>query len=353
MTGELAAAVIAWAGLLVAGAWLAGLRGLSLGARRGAFGAVLGVAGLGVAGLGVATLGLTVAHAVGLVALAAPLGVVAVLTRSAAARLDPDAPFRERQRPVGEGRARLGREDADVAWVVVHGGGNDRFYGLWYLYERLLATGALVEMVELPGHGREGNDTFSLSAGRARVDAAIASVSGRRVVLLGQSLGAAFCLDAAARGADVARAIAVSAPHSLAIGGAVVREARALFGRGLYRTLRYGTVREVLPAVGGFRRDDFPVRVDGDYVAAFRRALDEMALLAHLPDARAPIDVIHGEWDGVVPVDQARDLAAAAGARLWILPGRTHLDPLLDRAVVDDILARVGEPDQRAAGTAG
>jgi pimeloyl-ACP methyl ester carboxylesterase len=344
MTGAWAvgAGAVGWAGALVGLGGVLGLRGLAPGGRREvALAAAFGIVGLGAAAA--APSGLALGLTLGL-----PLAVVASLARSALGRLDPDRPFREAEVRVGEGRWRLGPARARLGVVVLHGGGNDRFYGLWYLYDRLLALGAVVEMVDLPGHGREGADIFSVAAGRARVDAAVASVAADtdRVVILGQSLGGAFALDAAARGTRADAVVSVSAPYTLALGPTMLREARALAGEGLWRTLRYGTTAEILPAVGSFRRAHFPIRGAGaDYVATFRAALAEMDLLATLAGARVPLLVAHGTWDGVIgPVQAERIASAAPGARLLPLPGRTHLDPLLDRAAVDTLLAWLADP---------
>lgn len=346
------AGTVGWVGALGGLGGALGLRGLAPGGRREvALAAALGI--LGFAGFSTAATGPR-QLALGL-ALALPLGVAASLACSAFGRLDPDRPFREAEVRVGEGRWRLGPPRARLGVVVLHGGGNDRFYGLWYLYDRLLARGAVVEMVDLPGHGREGADTFSVAAGRARVDAAVASVGAvtGRVVILGQSLGGAFALDAAARGTRADAVVSVSAPYTLALGGAMLREARALAGEGLWRTLRYGTTAEILPAVGTFRRAHFPIRGAGDdYVGTFREALAEMDLLTRLADARVPVLVAHGTWDGVVgPVQAERIVAAAPGSRLLPLHGRTHLDPLLDRAAVDTLLAWL-DPESRTRSSA-
>jgi dipeptidyl aminopeptidase/acylaminoacyl peptidase len=56
---------------------------------------------------------------------------------------------------------------------------------------------------------------------------------------------------------------------------------------------------------------------------------DRFAPVNVIGTAKARILLVHGEEDTVVPVEQARQLAAAANpgtVRLWTLPGRGHSD---------------------------
>jgi pimeloyl-ACP methyl ester carboxylesterase len=238
--------------------------------------------------------------------------------------------------------------------VLAHGGGNDRFFGFWYLIEVLLSRGHAVLTAHLPGHGQRGSDEFSVEAGRARLDALVTrgrELEGtRRVLLLGQSLGGSFALDLAARGGRVDAIIALSAPAELRVGIGVVRELRALSRRPVYRALRYGNAWQSLPAAGRFKRRSFPVRVPRHrpYLAAFTHALGELDLVRRLsqhPGGGCPILLVHGLQDAVVPVAQATALKVALGYRgeLRLHARRSHLDLLYDRGVVEDIAQWIEE----------
>jgi hypothetical protein len=80
------------------------------------------------------------------------------------------------------------------------------------------------------------------------------------------------------------------------------------------------------------------------YIESFTRAVAEMdlphRLSRHRPEEMVAVMVAHGAQDGVIPAAQAEQLAAAlgvdSGPRLY--RGVTHLDPLLNKIVVSDIL---------------
>ena len=164
------------------------------------------------------------------------------------------------------------------------------------------------------------------------------------MVLLGQSLGGSLALDCLTRECPHPdRIVTVSAPTEVKLGGSMVSELAAFFRPSIYRALAYRGPYRALPAFGPFKRGRFPVRVgDGEnYIDALTRAVAEMDLPDKLEGA-APcgVMIVHGARDGVIPVAQARQLAGALGdtTRLHIALGATHLDPLLNRTIVDEIL---------------
>jgi len=239
---------------------------------------------------------------------------------------------------------------ADGRCMVVfsHGGGNDRVFGMWYLADRLLAAGHTVLAAHVAGHGRGGTDVLSLPAARARIDALVAEATcradGAPVAVVGQSLGAAVALDQLAREHAPGAVVAVSAPaDGLGVGARLACEALALLRPPAYRALRYGNPYAILPAAGRFKRRLFPVRVPpGEpYLATFDRVVREMELPARLAEATSGRALlVHGGLDGVIPAQQAHLLADALGDRadLAVFNRATHLDPLLDPAIVDRIL---------------
>jgi alpha-beta hydrolase superfamily lysophospholipase len=203
----------------------------------------------------------------------------------------------------------------------------------------------------LPGHGVGGTDWFTLQACRRRITALVTlarKLSDAPVIVLGQSLGAALVLDAWASQVSFDAAIAISAPISVHVGLGLVRELGALTNKATWSTLRYGTLAEVIPAAGSFRRREFPVRVDGgaSYVDAVARAVTEMALVERLQLASArriapPVLLVHGRSDGVVPFAQAETIAQALGHHQTPLfrDGIHHLDPLFDEPTLAAIRA--------------
>jgi alpha-beta hydrolase superfamily lysophospholipase len=243
-----------------------------------------------------------------------------------------------------------GADPARGTVLLVHGGGNDRLFGLWTVIDELNRAGLRVVTFHQAGHGVGGQDLFSLRAARDRLDGAVHACRGLDgpLVVLGQSLGAALSMDLVARDGDVDAVVAVSAPCDLSVGPRVAAEALGLLRPWIYRALTHGSVYEVLPAAGAFRRGRYPVRVPQgcSYLAEFARAVAGMELEARLASelrCSYPVTVVHGAGDGVIPAQQAGRIAGALGDRadLRVYPRVTHLDPLFTPAVVRDILDRL------------
>jgi uncharacterized protein len=57
--------------------------------------------------------------------------------------------------------------------------------------------------------------------------------------------------------------------------------------------------------------------------------LDKFPVLERVPRAGAPVTVVYGTADSIVPPDQSRAVAAAAKARIVEVPGAGHNDPAL------------------------
>jgi pimeloyl-ACP methyl ester carboxylesterase len=360
----------AW--VIASAAWLAALQAIALGFRLPGL-LVLprhSPRRLWVASAAAAVALLVAAAAIGAtpaaVGLAFPAGVLLSLLLPGLRPLSPDRaflpgsaaenwrsqPFELSDQP-GAGALLLSPKDArasstSACIIVIHGGGNDRLYGLWHALSALLNRGFLVLAANLPGHGRSGTDPLSLGSARHRLDALVNAARkrhpGRAIVLLGQSIGGSLALDALARGTQVDAAVAVSAPASLEQLGSVWGELAMFIRPTIYHSLRYGTLFELLPAFGRFRRSDFPVRVPKgrSYTEVLRelvRALELPARLRMRPTS-SPVLLVQGARDTIVPAGQAIALREALGdsAMLLLAPGIHHLDPLFEDQLVNRIV---------------
>lgn len=241
----------------------------------------------------------------------------------------------------------FGRKNSNVTLVFVHGGGSDRFYALWYTLAVMLDHGHAVITAHLPGHGRGGKDRFTLAAARRRVrdlvDLARRELPDRKIVLLGQSLGASLALDAIMRGTPTDGLIAVSPLIDLKVRWTMLLKELHNVRQPLARALQFDTLPNVLPAGGPFGRSRFPVRIaaGSSYVSEFGRVVRTLRLLERtrkFADKLPPMLIIHGGDDGIVPPTQAQSLAEAANAAVTIVPNHHHLDLLFDH----DVVAQIG-----------
>ena len=111
----------------------------------------------------------------------------------------------------------------------------------------------------------------------------------------------------------------------------------------------------LIPSFGPFGRGLYPLRlaeVPGQgpfgYVPVVNRILDRLELLSAASRVHIPVDVVHGARDRLVPVEQARRIAAALPAgELLVLPGETHLTAPLSPSALQLLLqrTRVGPVD--------
>ena len=202
---------------------------------------------------------------------------------------------------------------SDRVVVIVHGRNSNRA-GLRGQYVRhaaaLVARGYNALLFDLRAHGESGGVRYTLGAAERRdVLGAAAWLQTRgfaaeRTGFWAHSMGAAAVLLAAADTPDVRAIVADSGFARL----------EDLLDRELPRAS--GLPGLFNPAILFFTRTLF---------GADAAVVNPIEAVAGLP--RGSLFVIHGEADGLVPVEHARRIAAAAGPAahdLWIVPGARH-----------------------------
>jgi len=213
--------------------------------------------------------------------------------------------------------------------VLVHGLRASRT--MWRAQvEALGRAGRTVVAVDLPGHGRRIEETFTLDGAVAAVRDGVDEVGGRALVV-GLSLGGYTAIAHAARHpAQVAGLVAAacsSVPRT-AVVRAWAAAADGFFARLPDRgsAINQALVDRLLPAdaaadvaAGGFALD-----VVGDVLRAMRAATP----LADLARVEAPVWLVNGRYDHFRG-DERRFLAACRDARLVVVPGATHLVSLV------------------------
>jgi pimeloyl-ACP methyl ester carboxylesterase len=215
---------------------------------------------------------------------------------------------------------------ATLGIVVAHG-----LTGSWRRPAVRRAAAALsrvggVVTFDFRGHGRSGG--LSTVGDREVLDLAAAvgwaRQSGyRRVATVGFSMGAAVALrHAAGDDRGLAAVVAISGPSRWYYRDTVaMRRVHWLIEKRLGR-LTGRVLRRTRIAASGWQ----PVPEPPDAAAA--------------RIAPTPLLVVHGDADGVLPVEHAYALFAAAGQpkQLWIEPGFGHAEA----AATPDLLARIG-----------
>ncbi len=227
--------------------------------------------------------------------------------------------------------------------VLVHGLGGSHLN--WELLAPLLTDRARVLAVDLPGFGRTEplGRSAAVPANVAVLDGFLRAVAGPGVVLVGNSMGGMVALLAAARSPEsVARLVLVDPALPAPVPTAVDREVALLFllnavpglGPALLRSNRRrhgvrGTIRATLHRCGvdpdalpAWLLDRSVALVEGRRdVAGMDRALlragrSLTGVLARprryraaMDAVRAPVLLVHGDRDRLVPVAAARDAA--------------------------------------------
>ena len=174
----------------------------------------------------------------------------------------------------------------------------------------LVARGYNALLFDLRGHGESGGVRYTLGTAEQRdVLGAVAYLEDRgfapeRMGFWSHSMGAATVLLAAAASPDVRTIVADSSFARL----------EDLLDRELPRAS--GLPGFFNPPILFFARTVF---------GADSRVLNPVEVVAGLPPDS--LFIIHGEADGLIPVDHARRIAAAAGPAvydLWIVPNARH-----------------------------
>ena len=144
---------------------------------------------------------------------------------------------------------------------------------------------------------------------RAAIDHAVArfEVDRERIAVLGLSIGGSAAIHAAAHDPRIGAVVTAGA-------FAHPRDAMLPAGRA------WRLLAPALPLA--FRYMEWRIGA----------RLAEIAPEAVIARSRAPLLLVHGDADTVVPVSHAHRLAAAAGGRaeLWVMPGRGHSDVHLE-----------------------
>ena len=271
-----------------------------------------------------------------------------------------------------------GRDDGPRV-VLVHGLGGSHLN--WDLFAPLLTPHARVLALDLPGFGRSepGERRATVHANVAVLDRFLAEVAGEPVVLVGNSMGGMISILQAARSPESISALvlldpAVPGPRRALdplVAATFALYAAPMLGERLLwlRRQRHTTLRRVrdLLRLCGVDPDALPAEVIDRSVSLVEERADvegmdkaflvaARSLLRLLADPRqyraamaaitAPVLLIQGDVDRLVPVTAARDVAARnPGWRYVELAGVGHVPQLqVPERVAAEVLDFLGVP---------
>jgi pimeloyl-ACP methyl ester carboxylesterase len=267
----------------------------------------------------------------------------------------------------------FGGPDGGPAVVLVHGLGGSHLN--WDLFAPLLRPHARVWAIDLPGFGRSeprGRQT-SVRANVGVLDRFLAEVVGEPAILVGNSMGGMISLLTAGERPDAVTGLVLLDPAIPGPRRAVDPLVAAMFAvyalpfvgerfllRRRTRQSATARVREML-RLCGVDPDDLPAEViersvtlleERDDVAGMDKAFLAAArsLVRLLVDPRryrqamaavdAPVLMVHGDRDRLVPVAAARDIARRHPAWRYLeLPGVGHVPQLqVPEQLADEVL---------------
>jgi pimeloyl-ACP methyl ester carboxylesterase len=238
-------------------------------------------------------------------------------------------------------RPRAGRDaDRDVPVLLVHGIRTSAT--MWRRQaDGLRADGYDVLAIDLPGHGTRLEEPFTVQAALGAIDAGVAELGGR-VMLVGLSLGGYYAIAyAAAHPERVAALVATGCcalPRGVPLAAyrALAQAIHRLPDRGLW--LHTAMVRRMLPAQGAL--DVLAGGAALEVMDPGLRATSTLTPLADLAGYPGPVWLVNGRFDHF-RLDERKFLAACRNGRLVIVPGAPHLVSLSQPDRFTAVLRRV------------
>jgi pimeloyl-ACP methyl ester carboxylesterase len=214
---------------------------------------------------------------------------------------------------------------ARAAVAVIHGSGSNKLSYSWRLVDSLIARGLAVLLIDIDGHG-ENPRPQSWPDITQNAEIAVSWLRARypRVALVGYSLGGCIAAHAVAHGLAVdALAINESPPQLNFDQLAVRREGLRLLRPDFWHVLADSSLYHFVRAWG-------PVNIRA--TISTWELVQHLDLLGSLPRIAAPLLLVYGAADAIVPPAQAEQVRAAMPpqASFHLVPSASHLTQILD-----------------------
>jgi pyruvate dehydrogenase E2 component (dihydrolipoamide acetyltransferase) len=204
--------------------------------------------------------------------------------------------------------------------LFIHGFGGD--LSSWMLTQPAVAAGRPTHAFDLPGHG-QSSMTIGSGSVRALADAAVALIDALSIAkahLIGHSMGGAIALLLAASKPERVTSVTAIAPGGLGpelsrgfIDAFIAADRRKPMTEALGMLFAHPETvgRSMVEEALRYKRcDGVPEALAAIAAANFTATGQKTGLRALLPSIKAPIQLIWGKADGIIPVAQADGLPA-------------------------------------------
>ena len=223
---------------------------------------------------------------------------------------------------------------SQVGILILHGAGDHKTHFTWPLLHGLADAGFAACAIDVDGHG-DNPRTLEFPAVLQNVAAGVAWLRERyeRVAVLGISQGGCIVARAIAEGIEADAVVLLETPTTIHITRSVIRAETLI----LAHPAAWALHREVgsLGLARSWRTA--PTRTTIGTVELIKR-LDVLGSVGRI---NAPLLLVYGGRDAVVPPAQAHAVAAAAppNTTLLVVPRATHLSLSIDRRVTQMVAA--------------
>lgn len=218
--------------------------------------------------------------------------------------------------------------------ILAHGTGNDALYPQLNLVDSLLRVGQRVIAFDLDGHGfrstsKLGDKIREDTIGRV-IDYVVSENIAFRPNGVGISLGGVHLMQAAKQ-YDFERLLFISLPIRVNLGLlALLNESKAIFDRRFYRQVKWYGFMDLIPAMGPFRRGEFPIRIHShnamSYPKHVARLIEEFGVLEKIRGLQLSTKFIYGSNDRIAydKLDLA-EINNSTKHEITLISGATHL----------------------------
>lgn len=245
------------------------------------------------------------------------------------------------------------KQSTDTLIILLHGGGNDALYPAVGFIKEILNIGYQVLTFDIDGHGKKSTSIYQSDSLLNCLNSFFANndsyICNKKVFLVGYSLGGAVMLNSLPNLENkVEGAVAISVPLKLEIENEATSELLCVFKGAFYRQVKHYGVYGLLPALGSFKRQNYPIRIKENvdknlepwknYTNYFSESFNKMHLLESVQIIHIPLLIIGGEKDKIAPVSHLKELSSFnKNSKLVILNGETHLTTFMSKSTEQEI----------------